>query len=102
MPAHMTSAAPERIPLADACAGFGDLYDAKRKPGPNTEAPCWSHSRRKFFELADLRKAPLAPEAARRIDAIFAIDIEINGITAERRLAVPEKRLKPLVSELEE
>jgi hypothetical protein len=33
---------------ADAYAGFGDLYDAKRKPGPITEAACWSHSRRKF------------------------------------------------------
>src|SRR5690242_17315648 len=45
---------------ADAYAGFGDLYDGRRKPGPITEAACWSHSRRKFFELADLRKAPLA------------------------------------------
>ena len=54
---------------ADAYAGFGDLYDGRRKPGPITEAACWSHSRRKFFELADLRKAPLAVEAVRRIDA---------------------------------
>jgi transposase len=68
---------------ADAYAGFGDLYDVKRKPSPITEAACWSHSRRKFFELAGLRKAPLAIEAVRRIDAIFAIEREINGTTAE-------------------
>jgi transposase len=36
---------------ADAYAGFGDLYDGRRKPGPITEAACSSHSRRKFFEL---------------------------------------------------
>jgi transposase len=86
---------------ADAYAGFGDLYDAKRKPGPITEAACWSHSRRKFFELADLGKSPLAVEAVRRIDAIFAIEREINGATAEQRLAVRQERVKPLVGELE-
>jgi transposase len=86
---------------ADAYAGFGDLYDAKRKPGPITEAACWSHSRRKFFELADLRKAPLAIEVVRRIDAIFAIERDINGATAEQRRAVRQERVKPLVGELE-
>ncbi len=85
---------------ADAYAGFGDLYDAKRKPGPITEAACWSHGRRKFFELADLRKAPLAVEAVRCIDAIFAIEREINGLAAEQRLAVRQKSVKPLVDEL--
>jgi transposase len=82
---------------ADAYAGFGDLYDAKRKPGPITEAACWSHGRRKFFELADLLKAPLAIEAVRRIDAI---EREINGLAAEQRLAVRQKSVKPLVDEL--
>jgi transposase len=86
---------------ADAYAGFGDLYDAKRKPGPITEAACWSHSRRKFFELADLGKSPLAVEAVRRIDAIFAIEREINGIAAEQRLALRQGRVKPLVGEFE-
>jgi hypothetical protein len=85
---------------ADAYAGFGDLYDARRKPGPITEAACWSHGRRKFFELADLRKAPLAVEVVRRIDAIFAIKREINGLAAEQRLAVRQKRINPLVDEL--
>ena len=89
---------------ADAYAGFGDLYDPKRKPGPITEAACWSHGRRKFFELADLRKAPLAIElaieAVRRIDAIFAIEREINGLAAEQRLAARQKSVKPLVDEL--
>ena len=72
---------------ADAYAGFNDLYDGKRKPGPITEAACWSHGRRQFFELADLRKAPLAIEAVRRIDEIFAIERAINGLSAGDRLA---------------
>ena len=69
---------------ADAYAGFNDLYEPARKPGPITEAACWSHGRRKFFVLADYAKAPLALEAVRRIDAIFAIEREINGLLGGR------------------
>ena len=42
--------------------------------------PC----RRKFFELARIAKAPIAIEAIERIDALFAIEREINGASAER------------------
>ena len=59
-----------------------------RKPGPITEAACWAHGRRKLFVLADVAKAPLAIEAVRRIDAIFDVEREINGLTAEQRLAI--------------
>jgi hypothetical protein len=87
---------------ADAYAGFGDLYDARRRPGPITEAACWSHGRRKVFELADLRKAPLAAEAVRRIDAIFAIEREINGLAADDRCTARQHRVAPLVGDLAE
>jgi transposase len=86
---------------ADAYAGFGDLYDARRRPGPITEAACWSHGRRKFFVLADLGKSPLALEAVRRIDEVFAIEREINGVAAEQRRAVREERIRPLIGALE-
>src|ERR1700730_9954586 len=86
---------------ADAYAGFGDLYDARRRPAPITEAACWSHGRRKFFVLADLGKSPLAIEAVRRIDEVFAIEREINGIAAEQRVAVRKERVRPLIGELE-
>ena len=62
------------LPQADAYAGFNGLYVAGRKPGPITEAACWAHGRRKFYELVELRKAPLAIEALRRIDELFAIE----------------------------
>jgi transposase len=85
----------------DPGAGFGDLYDARRRPGPITEAACWSHGRRKFFVLADLGKSPLAIEATRRIDEIFAIEREINGTAPEQRLALRHDRIRPLVGEFE-
>ena len=95
---HLASYA--RILQADAYAGFGDLYDPRRQPGPVTEAACWAHGRRKLFELADVAKAPLAREAVRRIDEIFAIEREINGLDASKRLRVRRDRVAPLVDAL--
>ncbi len=53
---------------ADAFAGFGQLYEPRRSPGPITEAACWSHSRRKFFELADIAKAAAARAQKKPVD----------------------------------
>ncbi|KAB2938020.1 MAG: IS66 family transposase [Hyphomicrobium sp.] len=86
---------------ADAYAGFNGLYVTGRKPGPIVEAACWAHGRRKFFDLAELQKAPIAMEAVRRIDALFAIEREINGQPPGDRLAVRGERSKPLVDDLE-
>jgi len=45
--------------------------------------------------------APLALEAVKRIDAIFDIEREINGLSADKRLAVRRERVAPLVKDLE-
>jgi len=87
---------------ADAYAGFGELYEGRRKPGPITEAACWAHGRRHFFELADLRKAPLAVEAVRRVDELFAIERRINGLPAADRLAARQQQCRLIVADLEQ
>jgi len=86
---------------ADAYSGYNGLYVQHRQPGPIIEASCWAHGRRKFYDLADLRKAPLAIEAVRRIDELFAIEREINGKPPDERAAVRRERSKPLVDVLE-
>jgi transposase len=86
---------------ADAYAGFNRLYDGRRKGGAIIEAACWAHARRKFFDLARLDKAPIAIEAVERIDALFAIEREINGRAATERLRVRNERSRPLVVALE-
>ena len=85
---------------ADAFSGFGRLYEPRRQPGAINEAACWAHARRKFFELADLQKAPIAIEAVSRIDAIFAIEREINGRSPDQRQAIRSDRSRPLVGSL--
>ena len=96
---------------ADAYRGYNDLYQPDRTPGPVTSALCWSHARRKFFELADIagnvRKgrpaheiSPVALEAVRRIDALFDIERGINGLSADARLEARQRRARPLVEDL--
>ncbi len=100
---------------ADAYGGYNKLYEATRAPGPALQALCWSHGRRKLFELADIAESarrkwkgakdavisPIVLEAVKRIDAIFAVEREINGLSAAARLAVRQDQSRPLVSALE-
>jgi transposase len=100
---------------ADAYAGFGKLYEGTRRPGAITEAMCWAHGRRSFFTLADIaasarKKAqggsaslisPMALEAVRRIDALFDIERQINGLSAEQRKAARQTLSRPLVADLD-
>jgi transposase len=92
---------------ADAYAGFGGLYKPVRPGGAVTEALCWAHARRGFFELADLARvrkgppSPLALEAVRQIDAIFAQERLINGHTAADRFAYRQAHVGPLVGTFE-
>jgi len=86
---------------ADAYAGLGDLYHPAREPGPITEAGCWAHGRRKLFELTEVAKAPLAADAVRRIDGIFAVERTINGLPPEQRLAMRQQHVASLVTEFE-
>jgi transposase len=97
---------------ADAYNGYNELYEPSRSPGPITSALCWAHARRQFFELADIaanarrgKKAaaisPVALEAVRRIDVLFAIERGINGLSAEERQRVRRERSAPYLAALE-
>ena len=92
---------------ADAYSGFAGLYTPTRAGGAVTEALCWAHARRKFYELADLARAgkappaPLAVEAVRQIDTIFAHERDSNGRAAADRLAYRHEHAAPLVRDLE-
>ncbi|WP_436718034.1 IS66 family transposase [Roseibium algicola] len=98
---------------ADAYSGYNPLFKVDRDPGPLTQALCWSHARRKFFVLADIaanarrRKnaapiSPIALEAVKRIDALFDIEREINGLSAGERLKRRRRDSVPLAEGLEE
>ena len=88
------------IMQADAYTGFKALYEQGRSPAPILEAGCWAHWRRMFYKLADLKKAPIAIEAVKRIDAVFTIERAISGTTPAARQTVRDQTVRPLVTAL--
>jgi len=68
----------------------------------------WSDARRKFFELADIKEnarqtkpahdiSPVALEAVKKIDAVFDIERQINGLDVASRLEARHRLVRPLV-----
>jgi transposase len=78
---------------ADGYAGFTKIYES----GKVTEAACWAHVRRKFFDLWKAQKSPVAEEALNRIGELYAIEKEIRGKSAPERCAVRRERSRPLL-----
>jgi len=73
---------------ADGYAGFEALYDpARSKPGPIIEVACWAHCRRKFFDVFEATKSPVAREALDRIAALYAIEARAQFLPAAERVA---------------
>jgi transposase len=83
---------------ADAYAGYGQIYEGERVK----EAACMAHVRRPFFDLYEAHKSAVAKEALERIAALYAIEEEIRGRSAEQRRAVRTERSKPLLESLKQ
>jgi transposase len=80
---------------ADGYAGYAGLYARGV-----TEAACWAHARRKFFDVHAATQSPLAYEALQRIAALYAIEATIRGEPPDVRLRVRQAQSAPLFDEL--
>ena len=81
---------------ADAYAGFNHLYEG----GRIYEVACWAHARRKFHEIHLAHPSPITTEAIQRIAALYAIEAEIRGSTADVRKTARQDRAKPLLDSM--
>jgi len=84
----------------DGYGGYNALTDAERPGGAITLAFCWSHFRRQFYDIAKGGNAPIATAALDKIGALYGIEIEIRGRSADERRNQRQNRTKPLVDEL--
>jgi transposase len=84
----------------DGYVAYDALTDAKRAGGPLTLAFCWSHFRRRFYDIAKGGSAPIATEALERIAQLYAIEAEIGGQSPDARRTKRQARTKPLVDDL--
>jgi transposase len=77
-----------------------DGYAAYRRLAAPALAYCWSHCRRRFYDIAEGGHAPIAEEALRRIAALYAVEAELRGTDPERRRAARQARSKPIIDDL--
>ena len=82
---------------ADAYGGWNGVYDSGRV----TEAACWAHARRPWWELYEEHRDEqgLAAQALRRIQALYAIEADIRGQPPQLRRAQRQARAGPLLAE---
>jgi transposase len=84
----------------DGYAGYNVLADPARPGGPVTLAYCWSHLRRKFYEVYVGGYAPIATEALARIKQLYAIEDEIRGLPPELRRRVRQDSSRAIIEAL--
>ena len=67
---------------------------------PLIEVACWSHVRRKFYDVHHASASPIALEAMERIAALFVIESSVRGQAPEQRLAARVQYARPRLDEL--
>ena len=82
----------------DGYTVYSKLADPKRGGGSLRQAFCWAHWRRQWFDLAKSPPAPIAAEALERIAALYRIEAEIRGSSADERRAARQEQSKPLIA----
>ena len=82
----------------DAYAGYSRLTKPDRPGGPITLAFCLAHARRKFWEIYKASGSAGAKEALRQIQAVYAVEERIRGLTAAERAAVRQAETKSLLA----
>ena len=91
---------------ADAFSGYQALTrpasasDRVGRGPPLIHAACWAHARRKFYDVFESTKSPIAAEALKRIGELYKIEAEITGQSAETRRAARQNRAVPILDAL--
>jgi len=83
----------------DGYAGYNRLL--KRASQDVELAYCWAHARRKLYDVAKASTAPIAQEGLKQIAALYRIEAEIKGHSAEERLTARHDRTKPKLDAFE-
>ncbi|SDR46836.1 IS66 family transposase [Pseudovibrio sp. Tun.PSC04-5.I4] len=90
----------EGVLQVDGYAGYNRLL--KRQKSPVALAYCWSHARRKLYEVARNKTAPIAEEGLRQIGELYQIEKTIRGNSPEERLVARQKHSRALIEAFEE
>jgi len=83
----------------DGYAGYNRLR--KRPTQDVTLAYCWAHARRKLHDISQSSAAPIALEGLAQIQALYRIEKDLRGQSADQRRAARQYRSKPIIDAFE-
>jgi len=78
--------------------GYGGYTALAKRRQQIRLAFCWSHVRRKFYDLAD--KSPVATEVLQRIAQLYVIESNVRGTSADHRRAVRNEQARVTIDDL--
>jgi transposase len=84
----------------DGYAAYKELANTRQPSAAIVLSFCWTHLRRRFYEIAAGGNAPLATEVLRQIAALYKIEEDIRGQCAGARLKIRQSRTRPLLDKL--
>jgi transposase len=65
-----------------------------------TEAGCWAHARRKFFELHAASKSQIAQQALLLIGELYELERQGQNVDADERLRIRQQQSRPIIDKL--
>ena len=83
----------------DGYSAYKDLASSRPPSAPLILSFCWTHLRRRFYEIAMGGNAPLADAALVQIAALYKMEESIRGQSAEARCNVRQAKSGPLLDQ---
>ncbi|EGF92390.1 transposase IS66 family protein [Asticcacaulis biprosthecium C19] len=84
----------------DGYGAYTSLVKANQSNDKLLLAGCWSHVRRRFYELHAAGKSPVASQAVERMAKLWEVESDVRGQVPELRAAARQARTAPLVADL--
>jgi len=66
-----------------------------------TLAYCWAHARRKLHDVTQSGAAPIAQEGLVQIQALYRIEKDLRGLSADQHRAARQERSEPIIDTFE-
>ncbi len=92
--------------VVDDYGGYKALFAARTHPEsqrllkPCIELACWTHARRKFFDLFQASQSPIAQAALNRIAVLYTIEAEGRELTTGERQRLRVEKSLPALAQL--
>jgi len=86
--------------MVDDYNGYKALFAGDGNNQGCIELACFAHVRRKFFDLYQANRSPMAYATLEQIADLYAIESQAKDLSIEQRQLVRQEKAKPLLEEL--